>query len=215
MPRRRVPINRRLVRYNAAPRLPIPFPTSFTTTLKYSDYKTITQSVAGAATGTVFSLNSMYDPDVSGVGHQPYFYDQLVNNTMYNKATVYGCKVKITATADNPSEILLMPKRTSTLGTNMSLIDERPNGISRMTNNVSRPITLSRYYPINQIFGVAKRKISDDSEFSHDYNANPTTSAYIHLYVMNPNPAFTCTVSYNIELRYYCRLWDRGVVGQS
>lgn len=41
----------------------------------------------------VFGLNSVYDPDVTDVGHQPYGFDQMM--TLYNKCTVIGAKVKI------------------------------------------------------------------------------------------------------------------------
>lgn len=211
----KVPINKRLVRYNKAASLPIPFPTSKTITLKYAAYKAIVQTVGGVPSGTVFQLNNMFTPDTSGGGHQPYFYDELCNATMYRRITVFGAKVKVTATFDNPCELIMIPRRSSILSTNMSLSDERPNSISKMGNNGSRPIVLQHYYPINQIFGVSRNKIQDEDEFSHVWNGNPTNGAYLHLYVMNPNNAFTATASINVEIRFYCKVWDRGVVAQS
>lgn len=213
--RRKAPINRRAKRFNRVPRIPIPFPTSFSTTLKYADYFVVGQSVGGVAGAYQFRLNCMYDPDYTGIGHQPYWYDQLAYATMYNKCTVFGAHVKITAACDNPCEVLMRPSLSATTPSSMSLEDERPHSISKMASNASKPVTLSKYYAINQLFGVAKRKIADDSSFSHDWNASPSKIAYLNFMIMNPNSAFTVTASCNVEIRYYARFWDRKPVGQS
>lgn len=42
-----------------------------------------------------FRLNSLHDPDLTGTGHQPLYYDQLVNslegNGLYHKYRVHAC----------------------------------------------------------------------------------------------------------------------------
>lgn len=45
----------------------------------------------------VFSMNSIYDPDVTGTGHQPRGRDQWAN--MYNKYIVRGCRYRVSAYA--------------------------------------------------------------------------------------------------------------------
>jgi hypothetical protein len=37
----------------------------------------LTEAAAGAGVQYVFGLNNLYDPDVTGAGHQPMYYDQL------------------------------------------------------------------------------------------------------------------------------------------
>lgn len=41
----------------------------------------------------VFSANNLYDPNVSGVGHQPRGWDQLIS--LYNHAVVIKCKIEL------------------------------------------------------------------------------------------------------------------------
>lgn len=62
------------------------------TWLTYVDTKTIAPDTGAAK--HVFRLNSIYDPDQDGVGHQPAFHDQWAD--FYSKYRVLGCKYKIT-----------------------------------------------------------------------------------------------------------------------
>ena len=51
-------------------------PNSINVRLRYSDVITLT-STAGSLSKHVFRSNSLFDPDFTGVGHQPMYYDQL------------------------------------------------------------------------------------------------------------------------------------------
>ena len=59
-------------------------------TLKYHSHNTITSGVAGTFAHT-FMANGLYDPDVSGIGHQPRGYDEMA--TLYGKYVVTSCKI--------------------------------------------------------------------------------------------------------------------------
>jgi hypothetical protein len=76
------------------------FPTQLRRKLRYSSIATVTGSATVGLLGNVqkYSLNSLFDPDVTGVGHQPYAFDQLCTSTgPYSRYKVIGCKVKVTA----------------------------------------------------------------------------------------------------------------------
>lgn len=66
-------------------------PNTFATRLTYEDCKTMT--VTGAPVQTVFRLNSLYDVDYTGLGHQPSGFDQLA--ALYDKYCVVSSKVFI------------------------------------------------------------------------------------------------------------------------
>lgn len=61
------------------------------TVLQYVDTKTI--APASGAAHHVFRLNSIFDPDVTGVGHQPAYHDQW--SALYNKYRVLSATWKI------------------------------------------------------------------------------------------------------------------------
>lgn len=70
-----------------------PFGKSRTAKLRYCE--TISFNPASGVAGTyTFSANGLYDPNISGTGHQPYGFDQLM--ALYNHYTVLGARIKIT-----------------------------------------------------------------------------------------------------------------------
>lgn len=78
--------NQKVVLYNqlVQPRL--------VTTMRYVDTKTLNPS-AGAA-DHIFRLNSIFDPDSTGVGHQPAYHDQW--DGLYANYRVLACKYQVT-----------------------------------------------------------------------------------------------------------------------
>lgn len=71
------------------------FPETLTTTLRYNDlFYFSTSSVAPV--GNIFRMNSVFDPDYTGTGHQPLYFDQLA--AVYGRYAVLGTKITATFT---------------------------------------------------------------------------------------------------------------------
>lgn len=71
------------------------FPTSLREPhLHYYDYGQTLLSSAGLATTRFFSANGLYDPDITGTGHQPMGFDQLM--LFYEQATVLNSSITVT-----------------------------------------------------------------------------------------------------------------------
>jgi len=67
------------------------FPDQLRCTLRYSDAGSqFTAAVTPAA--QVFRANSLFDPDLTGVGSQPEYFDQL--SAVYSQYCVQGCHIK-------------------------------------------------------------------------------------------------------------------------
>ena len=69
------------------------FPEEYKTHLRYCDVFTLTSS-NNAIARQVMRLNSLQDPDSTGVGHQPMYHDQF--QTVYKRYTVLGSKMTVT-----------------------------------------------------------------------------------------------------------------------
>lgn len=67
------------------------FPPKKRVTLTYVEYFSQTPSVSGAASGQTFRLNSPFDPNQGGVGHQAMGFDQWAQ--FYNRYTVLSAKI--------------------------------------------------------------------------------------------------------------------------
>jgi hypothetical protein len=70
----------------------MPIPNNTRVVLKYNDFFSLSSS-AGVATCN-FSGNSLYDPDITFTGHQPYYYDRY--SALYQYYTVIGSRTKFT-----------------------------------------------------------------------------------------------------------------------
>lgn len=66
------------------------FPTKIITILRYVDLYTLTSTAGGIGT-QVFSMNSVFDPDVTGAGHQPLYFDRYT--AIYNNYRVLGSRI--------------------------------------------------------------------------------------------------------------------------
>lgn len=66
------------------------FPKKIITTLRYSQTFTLT-SASGVIVTQIFRMNGMDDPDLTGVGHQPMFWDQFV--PVYDSYRVLGSRL--------------------------------------------------------------------------------------------------------------------------
>ncbi len=71
-----------------------PMALKFKATLLYTDEINLDPGVAGVAAYHSFRANDCFDPDETGVGHQPRGFDQII--PMYEHFTVIGSKMKAT-----------------------------------------------------------------------------------------------------------------------
>lgn len=68
------------------------FPKQMRSTLRYADTPVII-STTGAYTEYLYSCNGIYDPNISGTGHQPRYFDQMME--IYNHYTVVASKITV------------------------------------------------------------------------------------------------------------------------
>lgn len=114
-----------------------PFPPKYYATLRYADQASIALSSAAAGGGQyLFSCNNLYDPNISGTGHQPMYYDQL--SAIYNHWTVISSKITIQPMLNSipadPIQLALFQDDDTTTGTiaNINTAIERNNATSAM-----------------------------------------------------------------------------------
>ena len=80
-----------------------PFPNNKLVRHKYCDTVTIPAGTgAGVPTIYQFRANSIYDPDYTGVGHQPLFHDEMA--AQYKYYTVMSSRIKVTFPGTNAQE---------------------------------------------------------------------------------------------------------------
>lgn len=129
-------------------------PSTIKAKLRYSESISLTPS-AGAITGSIFQLNSLYDPDYTGTGHQPYTFDQRI--AMHDHYTVIGGRVSITfLPTGNHYFCGLNIRDQNTAITDSKYFFETPRSQARlMSASATDPITLHASWKGSDFFGTS------------------------------------------------------------
>lgn len=191
-----------MVRYQRSAFGSAPFPMQVTKTLTYCENVTIS-SILGSSGRIVFLCNGMFDPNKSGVGHQPRYFDQLME--LYNHYTVLESTIIVTVVApsDNPlsrgiTGLFIDDDVTPNLSP-IDLLGERPGAIVYHRNNAidSFP-TMSLKWSANTAFtGDPLSK----SELSGTAAANPSEQSSFFIY-FNDTSGVSTTVTAQITIQY-------------
>lgn len=173
----------------------------------------------------IFRGNSLFDPDYSGVGAQPYGYDQLCP-VFYNNYNVKSCKITVYpsvaaayVTGFPPYiEVLVVPYR----GNALPYTD--PNDVRRMPYCRSMRISpTSQANGINKISSYASTKAILGREFASDvsatgqYDGNPTYTWYWFVIFDTASwvPTAPIPVSFDVKIAYYTKLLRKQELDQS
>jgi hypothetical protein len=137
----------------------------------------------GGSAGVIvqrFRGNDLFDPDVSGVGSQPYGFDQLMS--LYGKFRVLGSKLTVWAssvgtTAGTQSyEMILVPTASGVAFTTTEDASVAPYAKWRLNQGLSNPAAfLERSITTSKIEGIPESRVRDDDTYSGDASTSPTS----------------------------------------
>lgn len=178
------------------------FPSKIKTKLKYTGFLPRT-STTGTIDDYVFSLNGLYDTDITGGGHQPMYFDQFM--AIYNHYTVIGSKIKLTAAALQsntvPAVCCLWPNDDSTItpgGVN-ARVEQSGNKhiLVGSTGDSVREMTLG--FSAKKVFGgdpLAQEKLQGDA------SNNPSDGYFAVVSTVAADGVSTVSVTYQVDLEY-------------
>ncbi len=153
-------------------------------------------ATAGAVAHKTFRLGSVYDPNFTDAGHQPYLHDQW--KAVYGRYLVIGAKMRVqflstgTATtgqaicgiyADNDSTL----NEASTPDTLLESGKSRWKVIANMDGSHSTSNMILKYKPKRMFL---MNNITDKSdEFGADFGATPSRGGYAHVWTTSTTDA--------------------------
>lgn len=199
-----------------------PLPLRFYTRFRYSERFNINNSGAPSQLASIrLNLNSLFDPNSSGIGHQPRGYDQLCP-TFYQKYRVFGCKVRVephvTSTGAFGGRMLFgwqaLSGSTSEVSTQTEARECIGTRVWTVSNNTKPPV-FSKYYDCATTAGFPKASYRADDETEADYNQNPVQLSRLHVFVGSPDDTMAVSAVLNVEMTFYCVLFQRDVLPES
>ncbi len=200
-----------------------PLPVRYSGRMTYAETYTLSSgAAAGNQCGTeqVMNLNSLYDPNDSGAGHQPYGFDQL--SALYKRYKVNTAIVDVLFTTpggDHDMQCCVLiqgPGGGQTLtGMYGFVAKELPNVATRhLSTTGSRTARFQARIPIWSLMGITKAQFdANTEEYAAYYSASParlvTMSLGVNCYdnTTSQTSVVLCTISYEFDM------WDR--TGQS
>lgn len=184
-------------------------------TLKYTDNKMLTEVAAGAGAFNSYALNGMYDPDFTGVGGQPMWYDQLLTVTgPYLKYRVTAATVTVTFANNVAGNVYCFWNATVSSSFPASLIAAQQKPMSRFailspTTSGKGQRTFRLRLDIARVLGITKTHLLNDDYYSGNYAANPLSIAYLQLGVYAaPGGAVVAQLNYSLEIDFHCQVYQ-------
>lgn len=207
-PRRKVYRKRKQVNVNKAL---TPFAQRYITKMKYSDVFTLSLSNNGTY---YFNLNSVFDPNRTGVGHQPYGHDSLAS--IYNRYRVIACSYNITAYSGG-STIRVAAQPLNELYTatpSLSAICENPRSkwMIQIPGGNTKLIKGNVYIP--SLVGRSKAQYMADDRYQAQSGSSPAEAALLGIFGADVGD-LAATISCTITLNYTVEWFDSNILAQS
>lgn len=186
-----------------------PLPARFITKMKYAE--AVTVSASGIA-GYKWNLNSLYDPNRSGAGHNPYGYDQL--SALYNRYRVISCRYVVSCISDSVNiafAVLPANESLSLIGT-VSEARENPRCkylVQTPTSGGNLKVLKGNVY-LPSLVGATKTAYMADDRYQAIVGNSPTELAVLNAYAqgLNDDPTFNAQPTFNILLEYTVEWFD-------
>lgn len=201
------------VRQNVAVTAGLGFPKRMTMTHKYCEKLTLNTGAGGIITYYNFNANSVYDPNSTGTGHQPMYFDQLM--AIYDHYCVIGSKitvkvVKTDSAVAAPSTWGIYINDDSTGAADLKAALEQTSGKHKVIT-VSEPrCILTHKWSAKKAFGGS---VLANTELQGTASANPTEYQCYTLWVDSSTSATQTTHEIDVEIEYivvYKELKDIG-----
>lgn len=182
--RRRGMIARMRAARNRIPRPTVAFPRTKLVRHVYYDNIAFPAALgAGQSSQFGFRCNSMFDPNYSGVGHQPQFYDQMA--AIYKTYQVIASFIDVTLDQQNTSQnnYKIVVTQDSALQTDVAAVLEE-YGASRPLINAQRnsPKVLKASWNAKKWFKTTMSGLMADQDKNTPVASNPTETIYYHIY---------------------------------
>jgi hypothetical protein len=165
-------------------------------------------------------MNSLYDPDFTGSGNQPEYFDQLA--ALYNRYRVYGSAIKVTCipftagTQNNvPVNVVLVPSAQSLASYGI----EDAAGLPRAQNRVStgnmdyKNQTMVASHSVSEILGV--KDVEGADRLQALVSSSPAEECLWSVVARSADNTTAASLAISVRITYDCEFFDRQVAVQS
>lgn len=178
--------------------------------MTFSTTLALTESAAQAGNYWFYRLNSVYDPDASGVGAVAIGYNTWVTlflNYKVTRVTVRAQGVVTGLSTGSFGNVILAPvPNQMVIPANKQTWKVIPRSTLRTVSDVSvggrNLFTISRSFDLASLANVTKAQYADDMDFSGAIGSNPARQIYLVVTVDSTGSTTAATLTANIQITY-------------
>lgn len=189
--------------------------------MAYHDYKQ--NSTTTMVTTHIWAINSLHDPDTSGVGARPPLYNELYD--LFDITSVRSCRIR--SRYDNKSSravrvFFVCQSDLTSYNTPSSYVlqnhpgfikyvDVGPIGTPQSQKSISATVNINSMF--RKLNSFTPNGLSSPVDNQAAKGVNPAALLYLHVYIqaLDENPAATLTYDYSIDFKWDV-LWYRNDV---
>lgn len=172
-------------------------------------YRTKVAALSIPTDNKTFAINGLFDPDISGTGHQPLAFDQFMSfyGRYEVKASKISAQILLNSNSQDPQFVAIYPSLLNApFSTVSDTIMEQPYVKWKYVNqtaNVDRAY-IKNYISVKKLNG---RSTASES-FIGNLATNPANTFYWQILLHNED-GNNLTADINVVITYYCRFFHR------
>lgn len=159
-----------------------------------------------------FRMNSLYDPDLTGVGHSPRGFDQFA--LLYSNYQVYACVCEVIFTTKDTTNDTWMCfigalDSQSTPPLNQIELNEKPNGPSAkgFLTNTNRRCVLRQYYHCAAVEGIDKTEYNSIDAYQAPVTGNPNVSPQVYVGAYTLDGSTGTSLDIHVNMTFMCKFF--------
>lgn len=194
-----------------------PFPVRMFVTQRYGQLNTLTAGSAGLfGSEQIFRLNSLFDPDLTGTGHQPYGFDTLAS--IYNRYKVHAVTARL-RWSDPSADGVIVAANFQAPGVPTSITGSDPNTImerlgmwtANLNNTGDQEVVFTQRFTLPDLCGCTKQQFDSNTEdYQSAVSTSPVRTPFLRLAIAaldgSSTPTVRCETLLIFEVEYFERL---------
>lgn len=185
------------------------FPDRVFTELKYAQLQSTGNITKGAAYEYFFRGNSVFDPDFTGTGAQPTYFDNF--SPLYLRYRVHASKITVRAVCDSTNSasftICVSPVDLSTGYSTLADYQAGPYTKYKQVAFATSTQTVTNFMTTKKKFGF--KTIADEEDMASLCSTNPAEVWYWGICIDGTDSTSTIKAALDIQIKYYVEFFDR------
>lgn len=182
------------------------FPEKMIVRLKYVDSHTLGDNTASMASFT-YRCNSIYDPNYTAGGHQPFYHDQFAQIYQNYKVVKMAFNLRALSTQGAANSNIFYGVDNINSDTT---VDIDPNTIRERPGSKFKYLTPQAGSMIKTGWNIKKSSVKDEDGYTATFGTNPTNTDFIRFYVCSADGTAlpTSVAKLTVEILYTVELFN-------